>query len=326
MKRRAGTLLLAAIAVTHVAAAQDKAADADKRFNQGVALYKQGDLAAALVEFKKAYELAPNFKVLYNIGQLYAQVADYAGAIRSYQQYLNDGGANVPAKRKVEVQAEIRRLGASVAKVSILSDTKGVELSVDDAPVGNAPLPEAVLVNPGKHRVTATKAGQAPVTKPLTAKAGESLTVVFDFAPAQEPTLAAAAPPEKPKEPEPEKPREAASARDKPAPATSTATSTPWVGWAVTGALGVGAIVTGIVARGAVSDYEDKKGTFGVTKGELEDAQGTARTWVYITAGLGAATLVAAGLSLYWTLSASSGKSAAVLVVGPGSVGLRGTF
>jgi hypothetical protein len=301
--------------------------EADKRFNQGVALYKSGDLAAALVEFKKAYEIAPNFRVLYNIGQLYAQVADNANAVRAYQKYLNDGGTNVPAARRAQVQAEIRRLMAGVAKVSILSDTPGVELSVDDNPVGNAPLGEAVLVNPGKHRVTATKQGHPPVTKPLSAKGGESLTVVFDFGTSQEPALAPAA--DKPKEaaPEPERaaPREDRTSKDKSSPAPAAHGSFPVVPWVVTGALGVGTIVTGIVARGAVSGYEDKKASFGITRSELEDAQGSARTWVYVTAGLGAATVIMGGLSLYWTLSASPQKSTA-LAFGPGSVIVRGRF
>jgi Tfp pilus assembly protein PilF len=43
--------------------------DAGKHFQRGVALFNEADYAGALAEFKKAYELAPNPAVLYNIGQ-----------------------------------------------------------------------------------------------------------------------------------------------------------------------------------------------------------------------------------------------------------------
>jgi hypothetical protein len=46
---------------------------------------------------------------------------------------------------------------------------------------------------------------------------------------------------------------------------------------------------------------------------------------VYVTTGLGAATLIMAGLSLYWTF-ASPGQKSASVGVGPGSVLLQGKF
>ena len=43
--------------------------EARERFQRGVDLYKEGSFDAALAEFNKAYELAPNFRVLYNMAQ-----------------------------------------------------------------------------------------------------------------------------------------------------------------------------------------------------------------------------------------------------------------
>ena len=48
--------------------APQKAEEADEHFRVGVALYKEQSFAAALVEFRKAYAVLPDWHVLYNIG------------------------------------------------------------------------------------------------------------------------------------------------------------------------------------------------------------------------------------------------------------------
>jgi tetratricopeptide (TPR) repeat protein len=58
--------------------------EASERFRRGVKLYRDADYVAALVEFKRAYELAPNFRVLYNLGQTSRQLKDYAAALDAY--------------------------------------------------------------------------------------------------------------------------------------------------------------------------------------------------------------------------------------------------
>lgn len=313
-------LALCIVTAVSAASAQDKG-DADKRFQKGVELYKQGDLAAALVEFKKAYEIAPNFRVLYNIAQLYGQVYDYANAIKSYQQYLKDGGDQVPPKRRTEVQVELRKLMVGVAKLNVSGDAPGAEVAVDDAIVGMLPLGEPVLVNAGKHTVVVTRSGQPPASKVVTVKGGESVGVAFELGGAPAPEPVKATPP-----PAPMKPVEPAPVPDRKSPEPEpSARGVPWVGWGVTAALGVGTIVTTIVAQSSVSDYEDKKNTFGVTKQDLSDSQDKARLWVYMAAGFGVATAVAGGLSLYLTLSASPAKRTS-LVVGPQMIAVRGAF
>ena len=64
----------------------DPRAEASKRFRRGVKLYNDGDFVAALIEFKRAYELEPNYRVLYNLGQTSRELKDYAAALRAYEQ------------------------------------------------------------------------------------------------------------------------------------------------------------------------------------------------------------------------------------------------
>src|SRR5438046_1076480 len=66
--------------------------DAAKHFQRGVTMYTEADYRAALVEFRRAYEIAPNATVLYNIAQTYYQLQDYAGALVTFERYLAEAG------------------------------------------------------------------------------------------------------------------------------------------------------------------------------------------------------------------------------------------
>jgi hypothetical protein len=210
----------------------------------------------------------------------------------------------------------------SVARISVTTDAAGADVAVDDAVVGAAPLAEAIVANPGKHTITVTRAGQPPATRVVNAKAGETLSIVLELAPAAEPA--------KPVAPTPVAPPSKLAEAERPRPDAGTAEATtsrsiPWVGWGVTGALAVGALTTALVARGAASDYEDKKNTFGVTRSDLVDSQDKARTWTYVAGGLAAGTLVAGGISLFFTLR-KPGAQRVGAVVGPRMLGVQGAF
>src|SRR5262249_38985743 len=91
-------------------AATDKANEASQHFKSGVAFYKDKDFPAALVEFKRAYELLPNYSVLYNLGQTARELKDYAAALTAFERYLREGGAKIPPPRRKEVTAAVEDL------------------------------------------------------------------------------------------------------------------------------------------------------------------------------------------------------------------------
>src|SRR4051794_1962396 len=102
MKNQRFLAVVAALAVTapelsafaqQSASPPSKAAqtEAFSRFNKGKELFSEGDLQAALIEFRRAYELAPNYVVLYNIGNVYYQLQDYPNALTYLERYLQEG-------------------------------------------------------------------------------------------------------------------------------------------------------------------------------------------------------------------------------------------
>src|SRR5438876_6791259 len=74
--------------------------EAAAHFRRGVDLFKEADFRGALIEFRRANQLAPSFRVLYNIGQCYLELQDYGGALRSFQAYLSEGGKGIPRDRR----------------------------------------------------------------------------------------------------------------------------------------------------------------------------------------------------------------------------------
>ena len=68
--------------------------EADRHFQEGVVLYTEGDYHGALIEFTRAYTLAPNGVVLFNVGETQYQLRDYAAALETFQQYLIEAPAD----------------------------------------------------------------------------------------------------------------------------------------------------------------------------------------------------------------------------------------
>ncbi|WP_205525784.1 PEGA domain-containing protein [Pyxidicoccus trucidator] len=294
--------------------------EAQRRYERGKEFYEESDFRAALVEFQRAYELAPSYRLLYSIAQVQYQLQDYAGALGSFQQYLREGQADIPAQRRDEVQREVERLRSRVASLDIVTQPVGAQVSVDDQPVGRTPLSEPVVVSAGRRKVTAELPGEPPVTRIVDVAGMDTLRVQLDFAPppAQKPVAAQA-----PVSSVPTAATPGLTARAEPR-------GFPWKLWTATGALAVGAGVTAVLASSAASDLKTQRDTFGVTRAQLDDASSKAKTMALTSDILTGATVVAAGISAFMTFSGGSSAEAAApsvtVGVGPGSVGVAGAF
>src|SRR5262245_22835524 len=68
---------------------------AQRHFRMGVTLYEERDFDGARSEFLRAHDLAPSYRILFNLGQVSQELHDWAGALRYYGGYLQAGGPNV---------------------------------------------------------------------------------------------------------------------------------------------------------------------------------------------------------------------------------------
>ncbi|MBL9022204.1 MAG: tetratricopeptide repeat protein [Myxococcales bacterium] len=308
--------------------------DAKTRYLKGVDLFEEGDFQAALIEFKRSYECVPNFNVLYNIGQVYFQLQDYANALKTLSQYLDDGGKRIPQTRRSEVERDVEKLRARVATVTIKVSQPGADVFVDDVKIGTSPLPGPITVSSGKRKFDATKSGFRSTPKTEEIAGQENREVVIDLQPSTTVINVGGGgeggaggvvvggegggPPPPPEEPAP---------------------VLPIVFWSLTGAFVVGTAVTGGLALGADSDLQEQKRTPNTSTDDIDSAASKARGLAIASDVLLGVSIVSAGLATYftidWALSSKKEEAqpadeatepAAALYLGPGQAGVRGTF
>jgi hypothetical protein len=336
----AGATLAAA---PHDAAAQTPTAaqrdEAKRRFQAGLDLFREGNYPASLVEFKRAYDIAPNYNVLYNIGQVYYQLQDYVNASKYLTEYLEEGGKRITPARRAEVEADLEKLKMRIAQVNVATNVSGAQIMVDDQPLGVTPLGQPALVSAGRRVFSATKEGYQSVRKTVEVAGGDRLDVQLELpelAPGQAPMplppvtgdgdVAPTTPPPAGAPPPPP---------DKPFP------TAPVIAWGVTGVLGAGAAIFGVLALGKDDDLAELKGAPDPDPDALDSAASSTTTMAAVSDVFLVCTAIGAGVSIYLTIDyATSDPEPAdqqvgrtrppaptlAAKVGPGSLGLAGTF
>lgn len=282
-----------------------RAVEASKHFGHGVKLSEDGDWRAAVIEFERAYAIAPNYRVLFDIGQSRYQLHDYPGALAAFQKYLAEGGDLVAPDRRAQVVADVDLLRGRVATLRVASATTGAQVTLDDVSLGTTPLTTPTTVGVGRHKIVASKPGFVDVERTFDIAGDETLDVQLDLGSAQ---------------PEPVRTSKGRSL----APALAG------FGVAVAG-VAAGSIF-GLMALGKKSDLDrtcDGKSCPASSQSIYNDARtdGLVSTigWgaAIVGAGVGAACLV---------IMAPKGSEAAMaqprvqLFVGPGWLGTKGTF
>jgi hypothetical protein len=342
------SLLVCAAALPAVpsASAQPSAkalAEARTRYEKGKQLYGEGAFEAALAELQRSYELAPSYKILYNIALVQRARNDFAGALHAYEKYLSDGGKELAASRKQEVQKELDTLKSLVARADIKTNVPDADVSIDDVPAGKSPL-NAFVLNPGSHRISATKEGRQAAVKVIKVAGGDSVTVDLDLPEGSSPQptgtgAGTVAPPPTDTGTAPPPPTDTGTGTSQPPPLPPPSRGPVWLGWVVTGALAIGAGVTGGLAVSKAGSHTELRKQPGVTADQLDASRRDAKTLAVVTDVLIPCAVVAGALSLYFSVrtvepaktGAASLRLGASPIAGPSGVNgaagaLSGTF
>jgi tetratricopeptide (TPR) repeat protein len=284
--------------------------EASDHYEAGLELYADGEFKRAAIEFDRAYELVPNYRALYNIGQVRIQLHDYARAMKALQAYLKEGGDKIDAARKKAVDDDLAMLATRTATLVIETGEPGVEIFVDGQPAGVTPLSEPLLLDTGDRRLTLRKEGFHHREETITLASKDALTMRFDL-------------------------RKVEKARDQvvyvaPSAQASDRTAWIWGTWSATAAFAAGAGVTGILGINAAEDLGEQRQKLGASSDQLESAQSRAVTLLRVADILGGAAIVTGGVALYLTLSKPASPKEkpkrAELKFTPRAVTLRTTF
>ncbi len=284
--------------------------EADRHFQRGVSLYVEADYRGALVEFERAYTLAPNGIVLFNVGETQYQLRDYAAALATFEHYLVEAPAN--DSHRTLAEANIKELRTRVGRLRIVTVPPGAEVSIDDKVVGQTPFEKAIVVGIGQLSVRATMPGRPPVVRTVDVAAEDDVPLTIEM-PDASPVAKADAPVQ-------------LSLTDR--PATSAKDSAAWrqAGWITAAALGAGAITCGAFAYKNSQDLKTARKQFPADQGTLNRLSNRTQTLSIVADSLAAGAGVIGAITLFSTLGARGEPHSTQVVLGPSSVGLHVQF
>ena len=340
--RRLVLRIVLALSIVGVAAPAEAEQSSEKKakaaFAAGREQYDAKRYRQAASEFERAYELKPNWKLLYNIGQAYAAAKLYGRAISAFERYLAEGGDDVPIERQEYVIGEARRLKNLVGFLQF-EVPAGSTVVIDGEERGTAPLPRALMLTAAvEHHVEVVSNGEEILSRALILTGGEKKEMVARVEespspaePEEEPEETAsiakdAKRPDGAIEPRPEPPDRGLETSDDVPPQIPAGWATLGVG----GALLIAATVTGSVALSLENDLEKvckPDGCPPEKKGDRDrlDALGPTTD---VLLGAGAVALVTGTVLLVIGADDESAREETVVTLAPSGAGavLQGRF
>ncbi|MDI7266704.1 MAG: PEGA domain-containing protein [Myxococcota bacterium] len=172
-----------------VAQAPNADVEAGRLFQQGVAAIERDDYASALVAFRRAYDLAPRPKILFNIAMCHQALSQLPEALAAFRRFLTESGPDDPPEMRVRAERAIAELEGSLGRVAIAVDREGARILLDGSDVAISPLRDPLDVGPGAHVLEARLEGFRDARATFDIMAGESTTVELHLEPVAAPLL-----------------------------------------------------------------------------------------------------------------------------------------
>jgi hypothetical protein len=331
---RSITAVLGVVLFTSIAHAADpprqadpaKTAEAKKAFAAGVNLLQDPDGAKyedALLQFRRAYDLIGTWKVLGNIGICAMKLERDGEAIEAFTKYLKEGGTQIDAEERAQVERDIATLKASVVTLHLGFPAAGGKLidervnnrgvkTINEYAIGSATLD--LGIHAGRHTLVARlSSGESRWDSDFVPGSKAEHSFAVDAAKTPEVTPAAMS-----------------TVTPTTAPTSgaidtnvSMTTSRPipltvWVSGGATAAMLIGATVTGLMATSKRSSFNEINGQPGRQE-EAQSLHDSAVTLGTVNTVFTGATIVGAGLTAYFffTRPQKSATSSGKPIVSP---------
>ncbi len=193
-------LILAPASVALGAPTTDK--QAEEAMYEGIDLFRKGQFSEAEAKYEQAWKLKKTSDIAGNLGTVEVKLGQY----RDAAEHLTFSLANLPLtatqKSRAALASQLAEAKKHVGQVTLEVAPEGSEVRVDDARIGNAPLSGPFFVEPGTHRIAATREGSVAEEISVSVQAGEEVAKTLHLskattqgAPGQIPTSSASATP-----------------------------------------------------------------------------------------------------------------------------------
>jgi hypothetical protein len=170
-----------AAATSGAGAEEPRVEEARERFRRGIGFYQEGDYRLALIEFERAYELVPSYRVLFNIGQVAISLGQFARARIALERYLGEGGAGIDDARRESVQRDLEMLGRRTATIELRAVSPEAEVLIDDRPLADYRVGDTIVLDAGEHRVRVVQKKYLPGERRFTLAGGENLVLAIEL-------------------------------------------------------------------------------------------------------------------------------------------------
>lgn len=338
----AGSLTLAASVAR---AAPEEAPTATDLFAEGKSLAAAGDFARACPKFERSLSLEHGIGTQFNLADCWERVGRTASAYRSFSevaQRTRDLG-QTDRHELAQRRADALRPKLSRLTLEVKAPVEGLQIRRNRELVATESVGSPIAVDPGTHEVEVTAPGKQPWTVAIEVPAGPatlSLSIpTLKDAPARKP--ATVSPPlvreTKPstRQPPPSSVARDVETRSEPAESIDGGSgfgrTAAW-GLAGLGVIGVaGGVVMGLEfrsnddeARSICPSGRDCTNEQILRHNELVDAANRARTWAFVSGGVGGALLI--GATILWLTSGDTSSNTAwvatPILTADGSAGL----
>jgi len=140
--------------------------------NKGNAEYVQKHWETARDYYLKSWDIKHHYTIAANLADVEMKLGHYAEAAGYLKYVLANIPDNKPNERKV-AEEQLLECRNHLTAVRVASDVTDATVLVDGRDVGQTPLREDLLLEPGKHVISVTKPGYGNKTEELSAEGNQ---------------------------------------------------------------------------------------------------------------------------------------------------------
>jgi hypothetical protein len=207
-------VLGAAQLVPAAALAQTPAADtarATELFKNGKAAFAKGDLPEAERLFAEAWGLRKSSDIAANLAQSELEQQKFRLAAEHFSWALANLLPSASDAQRRAVEQGLAKARAEVGALRLEIQPEGSDVLVADQPLGRAPIPGAVFVDPGEVILSVRHEGYVSLSKRVMVAKGTEQAVSIELPLKEEPLPPAAPPPPTEAQPSPVEPSDRSS-------------------------------------------------------------------------------------------------------------------
>jgi PEGA domain len=152
---------------------------AEKLIRHGIELRKAHDDEGAAREFQKAYDDVHTPRAAGQLGLAEQALGRWEDAERHVGEALHAAGDAWVVKNRAILDEALGTIQTHLARIEVIGDPEGADVSVNGRVVGKLPLGEAVRVSAGEVEVELHAPGHVPTQRTLTMVGGQYQRVVL---------------------------------------------------------------------------------------------------------------------------------------------------